>query len=77
VEKLIRKKSHVSEDSMYYTHADDVFDVIKKAHIATGHGGRDKMTKALSLKYANITRGHFTVQIFMRRLSKKEETQGN
>ena len=48
MEKLIRKKSQVPEDSIYYIHADDIFDVIKKAHIATGHGGRDKMTKALS-----------------------------
>ncbi|XP_068248869.1 KRAB-A domain-containing protein 2-like [Palaemon carinicauda] len=32
-----------------------MFETIKRAHIATGHGGRDKMVKELS-KYANITR---------------------
>ncbi|XP_068233424.1 KRAB-A domain-containing protein 2-like [Palaemon carinicauda] len=32
-----------------------MFETIKRAHIATGHGGRDKMVKEL-LKYANITR---------------------
>lgn len=34
---------------------DDTFDAIKRAHIATGHGGRDRMMKELGLKYANIT----------------------
>lgn len=33
-----------------------MFDIIKRAHIACGHGGRDKMEKILSAKYANITR---------------------
>ena len=32
-----------------------MFDIIKPAHVACGHGGRDKMTKTLN-KYANITR---------------------
>jgi hypothetical protein len=35
---------------------DDVYDIIKRVHISTGHGGRDKMLKVLSVKYANITR---------------------
>jgi len=40
----------------YYIHRDEVFDMVKRAHISTGHGGRDKMMKALLPKYANITR---------------------
>ena len=32
-----------------------MFDIIQRAHIQTGHGGRDKMTKYLT-NYANITR---------------------
>ena len=32
-----------------------MFDIIKLAHVACGHGVRDKMTKVLN-KYANITR---------------------
>ena len=32
-----------------------MFDIIKRAHSQTGHGGRDKMTKSLN-HYANITR---------------------
>ncbi|KAK6174222.1 hypothetical protein SNE40_017541 [Patella caerulea] len=37
------------------------FDIIQKAHIATGHGGRDKMMKELSKKYANITQEAVTI----------------
>ena len=33
-----------------------------KAHVATGHGGRDRMMKVLSVKYANILRD--TVELF-------------
>ena len=55
VEKLIRKQSGGSQELVYFAHIDDMFDIIKRAHVACGHGGRDKMTKALN-KYANITR---------------------
>jgi hypothetical protein len=37
-------------------HIEETFDVIKRAHIATGHGGRDRMLKELGKKYANVTR---------------------
>ena len=37
-------------------HIEETFDVIKRAHIATGHGGRDRMVKELGKKYANVTR---------------------
>jgi transposase InsO family protein len=55
VEKLIRKSTDPSHDPVYYTHMEDMYDIIKRAHIATGHGGRDKMLKVLTVKYANIT----------------------
>ena len=34
---------------------EETFDIIKRAHISTGHGGRDRMVKSLFPKYANIT----------------------
>ena len=34
---------------------EDTFDIIKRAHLSTGHGGRDRMIKELQKKYANIT----------------------
>ena len=37
-------------------HIKETFDVIKRAHIATGHGGRDRMLKELGKKYVNVTR---------------------
>jgi len=55
VEKLIRKRKNPDESALYYVSEEDTFDVIKRAHIATGHGGRDRMMKELQRKYANIT----------------------
>lgn len=42
-------------------HIEDLFDTIKRAHIATGYDGRGKMVKDLS-KYANVRRD--TVELF-------------
>ena len=56
VEKLIKKKTVDEENAIYFAHNDDLFDIIKRVHTTTGHGGRDKMMKVLSAKYANITR---------------------
>ena len=55
VEKLIRKRKEPTESPIYYTTIEDTYDIIKRAHIATGHGGRDRMHKELQKKYANIT----------------------
>ena len=55
VEKLIKKRKSSEDPPVYYVSIEDTYDVIKRAHIATGHGGRDKMLKHLGTKYANIT----------------------
>src|SRR3981081_1894863 len=55
VEKLIKQQKDTATDTVYYCHIDDMFDIIKRAHTSTGHGGRDKMLKTLTFKYANIT----------------------
>ena len=57
VEKLVQKKadSSGSSDPVYYAHVDEMYDIIKREHISTGHGGRDKMLKVLRTKYANVT----------------------
>lgn len=36
-------------------YADEMYDIIKKAHLATRHGGRDMIMSQLKLKYGNIT----------------------
>ncbi|XP_063600553.1 uncharacterized protein LOC134776736 [Penaeus indicus] len=55
-EKLIKKRKSVDESPIYYVTIEDTYDIIKRAHIATGHGGRDKMKCSLGAKYANITK---------------------
>ncbi|KAK6181870.1 hypothetical protein SNE40_009648 [Patella caerulea] len=56
VEKLIKKRATQDEDPVYYVCIEDTYDVVKRAHTATGHGGRDRMAKEVNKKYANITR---------------------
>ena len=55
VEKLIRKHDNLAEDPVYFVNMDEMYDIIKHAHISSGHGGRDKMIQCLS-RYADITR---------------------
>ena len=56
VEKLIKKRINLEEHPVYYISIEDTHDVVKREHIATGHGGRDHTTKEINKKYANITR---------------------
>ena len=54
--KLIKKRESPEERPVYYVTIEDTYDIIQKAHIATGHGGRDRMLKHIKEKYANITK---------------------
>ncbi|XP_068234271.1 KRAB-A domain-containing protein 2-like [Palaemon carinicauda] len=56
VEKIIKKRQTLDETPVYYVSIEDTFDIVKRAHVATGHGGRDRMTKELQVKYDNIQR---------------------
>ena len=58
IEKLVKKPNadDATTETVYYAHMDDVYDILKRVHTSTGHGGRDKMLKAITVKYANITR---------------------
>ena len=40
----------------FYVADSELFHVLHKAHLAIGHGGRDRMLKELSPKYKNVTR---------------------
>ena len=55
VQKVIKKQNSDTDEIKYYVPLEQMFDVITRAHIATGHGGRDKMSKEIRKKYANIT----------------------
>ncbi|XP_041367023.1 KRAB-A domain-containing protein 2-like [Gigantopelta aegis] len=59
-ELLIRKKPN-QEHPLYFATIEETFDIIKRAHIATGQGGRDKMIKEINKKYANITQDAITL----------------
>ena len=59
--KLIRRRNG-NENPIYFATVEDTYDIIRRAHIATGHGGRDKMVKELTKKYANIT--HEAISIY-------------
>ena len=54
VEKLIRRRKTPDDPIKYFITIEDTFDALKRAHIATGHGGRDRMRKSVSQKYDNI-----------------------
>ncbi|XP_041372812.1 KRAB-A domain-containing protein 2-like [Gigantopelta aegis] len=56
VEKLIKKCVNPRGNPVYYVSIEETYDVVSRAHIATGHGDRDRMTKEINKKYANITR---------------------
>ena len=50
VQKLVKKRT-----VLRFVSAEDLFDTIKAAHLANGHGGRNILSKALSEKYTTIT----------------------
>ncbi|XP_068241013.1 KRAB-A domain-containing protein 2-like [Palaemon carinicauda] len=62
VEKINKKRQTLDETPVYYVSIEDTFDIVKRAHVATGHGGRDRMTKELQVKYDNIQRD--TIELF-------------
>ncbi|XP_068200645.1 KRAB-A domain-containing protein 2-like [Palaemon carinicauda] len=62
VEKIIKKRQTLDKTPVYYVSIEDTFDIVKRAHVATGHGGRDRMTKELQVKYDNIQRD--TIELF-------------
>ncbi|XP_068234280.1 KRAB-A domain-containing protein 2-like [Palaemon carinicauda] len=62
VEKIIKKRQTLDETPVYYVSIEDTFDIVKRAHVATGHCGRDRMTKELQVKYDNIQRD--TIELF-------------
>lgn len=44
-----------SDNIKYYVLNNEIFDLLKAAHVSTGHGGLYKMYNNLKDKYSNIT----------------------
>ena len=51
-----KKLVTIIESVKYYLPAEEIYYVIEAAHIAAGHGGREKIRKEIGRKYAIITR---------------------
>ena len=56
MDKLIKRRKSPTESPIYFVTLEETYDVIKSAHLATGHGGRDRMIKELEKKFANVHR---------------------
>src|SRR4051794_12614691 len=54
-ERLIRPVNEGSETVLYYVTTEDLFKTLEEAHVAVGHGGRNRMTSELKKKYCNVT----------------------
>ena len=54
-EEVIKKRKSPKDHPVYYPTIEDTYNIIRKANIATGHCGHDRMLKHLGQKYANIT----------------------
>ena len=57
-------KEGVTAIQCYVSHS-ELFDILHDAHLAIGHGGRDRMLKAISSKYKNITRHDIELYIHL------------
>ena len=47
----------------YYVTKEEIFDILKEAHIDTEHGGRNRMYKEVQKKYKNITQEHISLYL--------------
>ncbi|XP_067134166.1 KRAB-A domain-containing protein 2-like [Centruroides vittatus] len=59
--KLVTRK----EPMKYYLYVDEIFDILEAAHVAIGHGGRDRLKNETSRIYANITREMISIFLSM------------
>ena len=66
VSKLVLKRKDETEEPKHFIFVEEMYDVLKRIHVVTGRGGRDKMLKEAGKKYANI-RGlcHFVCLLFV------------
>ncbi|XP_049886670.1 KRAB-A domain-containing protein 2-like [Pectinophora gossypiella] len=72
VKKLIARRDG---NIKYYLQADELYDVIDAAHVAVGHGGRDRMLAETSKKYANITKEIISLYLSMCDVCQQKKTK--
>ncbi|GFR57889.1 KRAB-A domain-containing protein 2 [Elysia marginata] len=80
VDKLIKRRKSPTESPIYFVTLEDTYDVTKSAHLATGHGGRDRMIKELEKKFANVHRESIEIFTFFCKVcqekTKRQKTKG-
>jgi hypothetical protein len=42
---LIKKRQAITDPILYYAFAKEMYSIVLRAHLNTGHGGREKMLK--------------------------------
>lgn len=62
-DRLIVPITRQGEGVRYYVHDEELFSVLREAHLAIGHGGRDRMKKHVQRKYVNVTRAE--IRLFL------------
>ncbi|KAK9679218.1 hypothetical protein QE152_g40196 [Popillia japonica] len=56
-DRLIKPVAETTECKvLYYVTSGELFDIIHNAHLAIGHGGRNRMVSEISKLYCNITK---------------------
>jgi hypothetical protein len=50
IEKLIKKRQAITDPILYYAFAEEMYSIVLRAHLNTGHGGKDKMLKEVNKK---------------------------
>ena len=55
IQKLIKKRKNDNDPILYYACA-EMYSIVMRVYVFTGHGGRDKMLKETNIKFANVTR---------------------
>lgn len=53
-EKIVAKSKN-DRALLHYLRADEIYDAVESAHVATGHAGRDRLRKETCGRYANVT----------------------
>ncbi|XP_023233514.1 uncharacterized protein LOC111633211 [Centruroides sculpturatus] len=71
--KLIYPVKEGVSTIQYYVTDSELFHVLHEAHLAIGHGGRDRMLKELSVKYKNVTR--HDIELYIHHCQKKTERE--
>ncbi|XP_043284073.1 KRAB-A domain-containing protein 2-like isoform X3 [Venturia canescens] len=74
LKKLVARNDG-NENIKYYLSADEVYDVIYTAHVAVGHGGRDRMSAETSKKFANITKEMICLFLSMCQVCQQKKTK--